>query len=101
MWKGGTKVRSVDIRLSGTLGEEQTVTPGAEDVHGIIPRKVAKSHRQHRLTLTENVRTPSKACRTILLVHGMHTPIGNNVPCMDQPIQHFGGTLDNLLLFLR
>jgi hypothetical protein len=36
MWKCGSKVRSIDIRLPGTLGEKETVASGTKDVNGII-----------------------------------------------------------------
>jgi serine protease inhibitor ecotin len=36
VWKSGSKVRSIDIRLPGTLGEKETVAAGTKDVDGII-----------------------------------------------------------------
>ena len=37
----------------------------------------------------------------ILFVHPLHAPLRQNIPRMDQPVQHLGGSFYNLLLFFR
>lgn len=78
--KGGAKIGSIDIGLSGALGEEQTVAPRTKDIHGVISRQVRQADRQHGLPLAKYMRTPAKSGSSIFLIHCMHSTVGDDVP---------------------
>jgi hypothetical protein len=79
MRKGRAKVSSIDVSLSGGFWKIETVTSRTKDVDGVIARHITQSDRQNRLSLTKDMGAPPKRRDAILFVHGMHSPIGNNV----------------------
>jgi hypothetical protein len=93
--KGRAEVGAVDVGLPGGLGKVQAVTPRAEHVHGVVPGHVAQADRQYRLALAEDVRAPAKGGDAVLLVHGVHPPVGNDVPA------HNVRSVRNDIYFLR
>jgi hypothetical protein len=84
MWKGRSKVGSINIRLSGTLGEKETMTARTKDIDGIVSRRIRQAHGQYGLALAKHVWTPSKRSSSVFLVHGMHTSVRKNIPTMQQ-----------------
>mmetsp|Transcript_31375 Transcript_31375/g.91963 ORF Transcript_31375/g.91963 Transcript_31375/m.91963 type:complete len:332 (+) Transcript_31375:374-1369(+) len=98
MGEGRTIIGPVDVGLPGRLGKVQAVTSGTEDVDGVVAGQVGQSDGKDGLALTKDVGTPSEAGGAVLLVHGVHPAVGDDVPGVDEPVQHLGGTLDDLLL---
>lgn len=56
------------------------------------------THRQHRLALAVNARTMAEVAALVFLDHLRDAAIGQNVPGMDQTIQHLGRLLDQVRL---
>lgn len=79
MRKGGSKIRSVDIGLSGTLWKKQSVTTGTKDIDSIVAGQIRKADWQDRLALAKDSGTSSKRGRPIFFVHGMHSTVRHNV----------------------
>ena len=80
MWKRGSKVGPVNVRLPSGFGKEETMTSRTKDIDGIVAGQVRQADGQHRLALTKNVRTTTKMRQPVLFIHGVHTAIGHNVP---------------------
>ena len=79
MRKSGSKVGSINIGLSCAFGEKESVAARTKDVYCVIPRQVRQTHWQYRLALTKDVGAATKVCHAVLFIHGVHTPIRNNV----------------------
>jgi hypothetical protein len=79
MRKGRPKVGPVDVGLSRTLGEEESVTSGTKYIDGVVPWQVGQAYWQDGLALTKHGRTPSESCQPIFFIHSMHPSIGNNI----------------------
>jgi hypothetical protein len=78
--EGRAKIRAVNIGLSCRLGKVQAVTSRTKHINRVVAGQIGQSDGQHWLTLTKNVGTTTKMAHAVFFVHGVHAPIGDNVP---------------------
>ena len=78
--KGGSKISAVNVGLSGALGEEQTVATRAKYIDSVVSRQVGQTHGQYGLSLAKHMGTSAKMGVAILFIHGVHAPVGDNIP---------------------
>jgi hypothetical protein len=79
MWKSGPKVGPVNVRLPGRFGKVETMAARTKDIDGIVAGQVGQADRQDRLPLTKYMRTAAKVRQSVLLVHGVHPAVGDNI----------------------
>ena len=54
-----------------------------KDVDCVVAWEIGKPHRKNRLALTKDMRTTTKGCVSILVVHGVHTPVRDDEAVKD------------------
>lgn len=54
-----------------------------KDVNGVVSGEVGESYGEDWLALAEDMGASSKGCRSVLFVHGVHSPVCDNVSSMD------------------
>ena len=79
MWKGSSKIGTINVCLPSTFGKEKSMTSRTKYIDGVISGEIRKPYRKHGLSLTKYTWTPAKRCCSILFVHRMHTSIGDDV----------------------